>query len=214
MATRSQLMGVKCLMTQHKTFRLVLNSLFIAIIILQNFVPFLGYIPFGPFSLTLIGLTVIVAGLALEPKDGALIGGVWGIITFVRAFTWPSSPVAPLVFTNPFISILPRLLMGLGAGLVFNYLRRHQFSEGRAMRLAAGCGAIINSGLVLGLVYLFYQTPAVATAFGAQGNQTLGYVLMLSLLTNALPELLLDVVVAPIIAQPLKRRWHRLTGGK
>ncbi|MCH4124022.1 MAG: ECF transporter S component [Levilactobacillus sp.] len=197
-------------MTRHKTFRLVVDALLMAIILLQNIIPFLGYIPLGPFSMTLIGLTVIVAGTALGPKDGMVIGGFWGLITFVRAFTWPSSPVAPLIFTNPLISILPRLLMGLVAGGLYTWGRHRQWSQRRAMQVAAGCAALVNTLLVLGLVFFFYQTPAVATAFGAKGNQTLGYVLMISLLTNGIPELILDVLVAPLIARPLRNRWDRL----
>lgn len=196
-------------MTRHKTFRLVVDALLMAIVLLQNILPFLGYIPFGPFSLTLIGLTVLIAGTALDPRDGALIGGFWGVITFIRAFTWPSSPVAPLVFTNPLISIVPRLLMGLIAGWLYRWGRK-RWSNTNAMRVAAAAGALVNSILVLGLVYLFYQTPAVATAFGAKGNQTLGYVLMISLVTNAIPELLLDVIVVPLIATPLRRKWDQI----
>ncbi|HIW72094.1 MAG TPA: ECF transporter S component [Candidatus Levilactobacillus faecigallinarum] len=196
-------------MTRHKTFRLVVDALLMAIVLLQNILPFLGYIPFGPFSLTLIGLTVLIAGTALDPRDGALIGGFWGVITFIRAFTWPSSPVAPLVFTNPLISIVPRLLMGLIAGWLYRWGRK-RWSSTNAMRIAAAAGALVNSILVLGLVYLFYQTPAVATAFGAKGNQTLGYVLMISLVTNAIPELLLDVIVVPLIATPLRRKWDQI----
>jgi len=197
-------------MTRHKTFRLVVDALLMAIVLLQNIIPFLGYIPFGPFSMTLIGLTVIVAGTALGPKDGMAIGGFWGLITFIRAFTWPSSPVAPLIFTNPFISILPRLLMGLAAGGLYVWGLKRHWSQRRSMQVAAGCAALVNTLLVLGLVFIFYQTPAVATAFGAQGNQTLGYVLMISLLTNGVPELLLDVLVAPLIALPLRKRWDRI----
>jgi len=197
-------------MTRHKTFRLVVDSLLMAIVLLQNILPFLGYIPFGPFSMTLIGLTVIVAGTALGPKDGMLIGGFWGLITFVRAFTWPSSPVAPLIFTNPLISILPRFLMGLAAGGLYLWGRKRQWSMHRSMAVAAGCAALVNTFLVLGLVFLFYQNPTVAAAFGAKGNQTLGYVLMISLVTNGVPEFILDMLVAPLIAQPLRRRWDQL----
>ncbi|CAJ1226659.1 ECF transporter S component [Levilactobacillus zymae] len=198
-------------MTHEKTFRLVIDALLIAIVLLQNILPFLGYIPFGPFSMTLIGLTVIVAGVALGPGDGALIGGAWGLMTFIRAFAWPTSPVAPLVFTNPLVSILPRLLMGIAAGYLYRWARhRRHWGMHRSMRLAAACAALVNSLLVLGLVYFFYQTPAVAHAFGATGNQTLGYVLMISLLTNAVPELILDVLVAPVIAVPLRQHWDRI----
>jgi len=100
--------------------------------------------------------------------------------------------------------------MGLGAGLVYLWGRNRQWSMRRSMSVAAGVAALINTILVLGLVFFFYQTPAVATAFGAKGNQTLGYVLMISLVTNAVPELLLDILVAPLIAIPLRKRWDRI----
>ncbi len=77
-----------------KTQRIAFLALFTAIIIIQNFIPFLGYIPLGPLNLTIIHITVIVAALVLGPKDGALVGGVWGMITFIRAFVWPTSPLA------------------------------------------------------------------------------------------------------------------------
>lgn len=63
---------------KNKTFRSVLIALFCAIIIVQNFVPFFGYIPVGPLNLTTIHVTVIIAAIVLGPRDGAIIGGSLG----------------------------------------------------------------------------------------------------------------------------------------
>ena len=54
--------------------------------IVQNLVPILGNIPIGPLSITLIHITVIVAAIVLGPVQGMIVGGIWGMITFIRAF--------------------------------------------------------------------------------------------------------------------------------
>ena len=108
---------------KNKTFSSVLIALFCAIIIVQNFVPFFGYIPVGPLNLTTIHVTVIIAAIVLGPRDGAIIGGVWGLITFIRAYVWPTSPLATIVFVNPLVSVVPRILIGVVAGYAFIFLR-------------------------------------------------------------------------------------------
>ena len=64
--------------TKSKTYRLVIRAILTAIIILQTMVPFLGFIPIGITSLTIIHITVIVAAIVLGTKDGMFIGLVWG----------------------------------------------------------------------------------------------------------------------------------------
>ena len=58
--------------------RMVVLTLLAAIIVIQNVVPFLGYIPIGPLSITVIPVTVAVAAAILGPRDGALIGEFGG----------------------------------------------------------------------------------------------------------------------------------------
>lgn len=78
--------------TKNKTYRLVIRAILTAIIILQTMVPFLGFIPIGITSLTIIHITVIVAAIVLGTKDGMFIGLVWG---FSRLFGH-SLPLRPL----------------------------------------------------------------------------------------------------------------------
>ena len=75
--------------TKNKTYRLVIRAILTAIIILQTMVPFLGFIPIGITSLTIIHITVIVAAIVLGTKDGMFIGLVWGIFTIIRASLVP-----------------------------------------------------------------------------------------------------------------------------
>lgn len=191
-------------MQKNKAYRISILAMFVAIIIIQNFVPLFGYIPLGLLDLTTIHITVIIAAIILGPKDGALVGGAWGLITFIRAFTSPTSPLAPLVFTNPVVSIVPRILIGLVAGWLFIWLQ-HKIKRTPAMMLAALVGALVNTILVLGLIYLFYRTPAVAQAYGTADVSRLGGLLLVVVATNGIPEAILAAVVAPLICTPLLR---------
>ncbi|MFT8320248.1 MAG: ECF transporter S component [Bacillus sp. (in: firmicutes)] len=184
---------------KNRTLRIVLLGMFSSIIFLQATIPFLGLIPIGPLSLTFIHVTVIVAAIVLGPAEGAVVGGVWGIITFVRAFTNPTSIIAPIIFTNPLVSVVPRILIGVVAGFVFHKLLKNK--NAAAMSIAGIVGSLTNTILVLGLIYLFYRTP-YANMYKIDVNEILP-VLLGIVGTNGIPEAILSAVLVPIIAKPL-----------
>ncbi|MFB9769827.1 ECF transporter S component [Lactiplantibacillus modestisalitolerans] len=174
-------------------------AVLIAIIIVQNVVPFFGYIPLPGLSITTIHITVIVAAVVLGPKDGALIGGIWGVIDWVRAFIAPTSPLAPLVFTNPLVSVLPRILIGVVAGLIFKKFRETHPTWG--LTLAGVAGALTNTVLVLGLIGSLYSHQA-AGFYQVDLSQLMPYLLTI-VATNGIPEAILAGILAPLIGRPL-----------
>ena len=189
--------------------RSTIRSILIAIIILQDFVPFLGNIPVGPLSITTMHVTVIVAAIVVGPVDGAIIGGVWGILTWVRAFVAPSSPLAPLVMVNPLASVVPRIMIGLVAGYLYRWLARLSKQPRLAMILAGIAGSLTNTGLVLGAIALFYRTPAVARAYGVNVAHLLP-ALETIMATNGLAELVFAAIVVPLVAYPVLEVRRRL----
>jgi uncharacterized membrane protein len=196
-------------MTRHQRIRRnTWRAIFMAIIIIQDLVPFFGNIPLGPLSITTLHVTVILAAITLGPGEGAIVGGTWGILTWVRAFVAPSSPLAPLVFTNPLVAIFPRIMIGLVAGYLFRLVARTH-SQRWAAILAAGAGAITNTGLVLGMIYFFYRTPAVAHAYGVDVSHLLPALLAI-MATNGLAELVLAIIVVPLVALPVLEVRRRL----
>ena len=184
-------------------------AIFIAIILLQDFIPLFGNIPLGPLSITTLHVTVIIAAIVLGPMDGAIIGGVWGILTWVRAFVAPSSPLAPLVFVNPLVSVFPRIMIGFFAGYTFILLYRLFKSKYGAAIGAAVIGTLTNTGLVLSFIYLFYRTPAVAQTYGVNVNHLL-IALETIMATNGLAELILAIIVVPMVAIPVLEVRRRL----
>lgn len=189
--------------------RSTIRSILIAIIILQDFVPFLGNIPVGPLSITTMHVTVIIAAIVVGPVDGAIIGGVWGILTWVRAFVAPSSPLAPLVMINPLVSVVPRVMIGLVAGYLYRWLASLSKQPRLAMILAGIAGSLTNTGLVLGAIAIFYRTPAVARAYGVNVAHLLP-ALETIMATNGLAELVFAAIVVPLVAYPVLEVRRRL----
>lgn len=188
-------------MKKNNAYRINMLAMFIAIIILQTSVPILGLIPIGPLSITIIPVTVTLAAILLGTTDGAIVGGVWGIITFIRAYVWPTSPLATIVFVNPVVSVFPRIMIGVVAGLVYQQLKKRLVSQGVAISIAAICGSLTNTILVLGLIYLFYRGNA-PQLYQVNVKALLPYLLGV-VGTNGVPEAIFSGIVTPLIGKPL-----------
>lgn len=186
---------------KNKTYRIAILGILSAFIIVQTFVPFLGNIPIPPLNPTIIHITVIVAAFVLSTKDGMLVGLVWGLARMVKAYTLPASPLDLLLWTNPVIAVVPRVMVGLMAGLVFHaFLKRKQEKVG--MVTAAVLGSLTNTVLVLGFIALFYGNE-YATALNVDPSNLLK-VLAGIIATNGIGEAVAAGLIAPFIATDRK----------
>lgn len=90
-----------------KTFStkyLVEMALLVAIILLMAFTP-IGYIKTAGLEITLIVVPVAVGAVTLGPTAGAILGGVFGITSFIQCFGM-SQFGALLLGINPFLTFL------------------------------------------------------------------------------------------------------------
>jgi len=155
--------------------------------------------------LTTIHVTVIVAAVVLGPKDGAIVGAAWGLIDWLRAFIAPTSALAPLVFTNPLVSVVPRILIGVVAGWVFIMLKK-RVSTPLSLTLAGVAGSLTNTLLVLGLIGTLYR-HAAAGFYQVNLSKLMPYILGI-VGTNGVPEAILAGVLVPLIGGALLRYQH------
>ncbi|HJA73357.1 MAG TPA: ECF transporter S component [Candidatus Limosilactobacillus faecipullorum] len=188
--------------------RLTRRSLLLVLIIVQDLVPFIGNLPLGPLSITTMPVTVAVIAALFGPIEGTLAGMVWGILTFIRAFVYPSSALAPLIFTNPLISVVPRILVGLFAGWTF-WLVQKSGRTGIAASLSGLVASLTNTILVLGGIYLFANTPQVAAGYHVS-QTNLGVALAAIVGTNGIAEAVLAAIVVPLLVVPLCKVIQRL----
>lgn len=184
---------------RQKIHTMTRRTLLIVLIVLQDLLPFIGNVPIGPLSITTLPITVATIAILFGPLEGAIAGTTWGILTWIRAFVYPSSALAPLIFTNPLIAVVPRILVGVVAGYIFKILSSR---EKVAATVAGATASLTNTLLVLGGILVFANTPAVAS--GYHTNQAgLAAVLGTILATNGVVELIITAAVTPLIAIPL-----------
>ncbi len=190
------------------TFRMNMMAMFVAIVIIQTTVPILGNIP-TPWGLeiSIISATVSIVTILMGTLDGAVIGGIWGLITFIRAFVWPTSPIAPIVFVNPLVSILPRILIGIFAGMTFSWMMKKTNKFKLSASLTGIVGSLTNTIFVLGFIYLFYRAKA-PQLYAVNIKELLPYLLGI-IATNGIPEAIFSGIIVPLIAEPLKKVFDR-----
>ncbi len=197
-------------------------ALFGAIIVILAFTPFLGYIPLGFTRATIIHIPVIIGSLLLGPKKGAVLGLVFGVTSFINNTMNPT--VTSFVFT-PFYSLgefsggigsliicfIPRILTGVvpyyvykGVTTLITTLTRSQKVSSLGLILAGMSGALVNTLLVMNLIFFFFR-DAYAKANGVAVNAV--YAFILSVIgINGVPEAIVAAVFTLGIGKILMKK--------
>lgn len=145
---------------------LVLLGLLTAIVIVFSFTP-IGSIPIGPLVITLNIIPVAIAAVALGPTGGAIMGGIFGLLSFLQCIGIgvPSGMGATLFGISPFLAFvqrfIPRLLDGLLVGFIFRWCEKG-LGRGPAGFIAGFFSAFLNTLFFMSaLILLFGNTEYV-----------------------------------------------------
>lgn len=200
-----------------KTLEMVQMALFTALILIMAFTPFLGYIPLGFTRATIIHIPVIIGAIVLGPKRGAVLGGVFGLTSFINNTMNPT--ITSFVFT-PFYSMgdikggwqsiiicfVPRILVGVIPYFVYRACAKVLKQKKMAISLgvAGVCGALTNTLLVMNLIYLFYG-DVYAQVNQAATKTVYGFILLL-IGKNGIPEAIIAAVIVAFVGQVLLKR--------
>lgn len=192
---------------------LVLTALFIAIILLQSVVPWLGTLPLGAFAIgaavTIITFTVAIGAMVLGPRAGALLGFVWGAYSLWHA--WTSTPsIGALIFRNPITAIVPRMLVGLIIGyLYWRFVKNRPM--GQQTIWLAGLGALsafVNTFFVLSITWIGF-TVMHTTAFGIPDSGLANYLIVSIAGFNGVFEIIVGAILVPLIGIPVLTFFNR-----
>ena len=192
---------------------LVLTALFIAIILLQSVVPWLGTLPLGAFAIgaavTIITFTVAIGAMVLGPRAGALLGFVWGAYSLWHA--WTSAPsIGTLIFRNPITAIVPRMLVGLIIGyLYWRFVKNRPM--GQQTVWLAGLGALsafVNTFFVLSITWIGF-TVMHTTAFGIPDSGLANYLIVSIAGFNGVFEIIVGAILVPLIGIPVLTFFNR-----
>ena len=208
--------------SRYSTMSMVLVAIFGAIICIMAFTPFLGYIPLGITRATIIHIPVIIASLLMGPKKGGVLGFVFGLTSFITNTVNPTA--TSFVFT-PFYSVgeisggiwsviicfVPRILVGIVPYFVYKLALRFVSEDTRkkgvsnvGLILAGVTGALVNTLLVMNLIFIFYGDAYIEASGKAAA---LGYTFIVSVIgINGVPEAIIAGILTLCIGKVLLKK--------
>jgi uncharacterized membrane protein len=143
-----------------RTRTLVVVGLLTALEAILAFTP-AGFINILPVSATTMHIPVIIAAVLEGPLVGGILGLVFGCLSLLSAFTTPTlfSPI----FQNPLVSVLPRILVGVGAGYLFKVFVKLDALEktSKVKKLVSGAVYILSALALAGGAYYYVGLFAV-----------------------------------------------------
>ena len=183
---------------QNKIKRMVGIAFLMAMIIVLQLIG--GMIPpiGGLVSLSLVLIPIVVGAAVFGPSGGAILGATFGLIVYIACVNG-TDPGGAMVFQANavlcfFVVMGKGILAGVASAWVYALLRKKNVNGYVAMLMAAIVCPVVNTGIFLACMALFYGD--VLTAW-ANGSPVLTYVLSTLVLLNFLPELALNVIFSP-----------------
>ena len=178
-----------------KTRKLTGIAIFTAIVIVLQLLG--SFIRFGPFSISLVLIPIVVGAAMYGTAAGAWLGFIFGLVVLL------SGDAAAFLGVNALGTIITVIakgtLAGLCAGLVFRALVKTNTYV--AVIVSAVVCPVVNTGVfLLGCLLFFMETIngwAAAAGFASAGT----YMIVGLVGLNFVFELLVNVILSPVIVR-------------
>lgn len=180
-------------------------SVLTAIIFLLAFTP-LGYLKAGPISITFLTIPVVVGAIVLGPYAGLILGGIFGLTSFIQCFGMDPFGVALLQINPVFTFIMcmvPRMLMGYLVGVIFLGLIKKDKTKLLSYGAASLSGALLNTIFFMtALILLFGSTDIIMNLRGGK-NVILFVATIVGI--NGIVEAVATTIIGVAISKALNR---------
>ena len=195
-----------------KTRRLVYMAILIAIILVMAFTP-LGYLKTAGLEITFIQVPVIVGAILMGPTAGAILGGVFGLTSFIQCFGLSAFGAALLEINAVYTFILcffSRVLMGWLTGLIFRALQKVDRTMFVSYAVTSLAAPILNTVFFVGgMILLFGSSSYIQGLMAEAGAANLLSFAVAFVALNGVIEaaacFLLGTAISKALASALKR---------
>ncbi len=157
--------------------------------------------PFLPLSAAFITLTVTFSFALMRPRLSLAVAAttIFGVSSCITAIFFGKTAVI-----NPLISILPRVLLGFiifGAYKLMHLIlcktrMSERVKEITSLSVASLLTTLSNTVLFLSALVLFGENTAIADVF------------KITVLVNAIPELVITAILVPVIVLSVRKSMH------
>ena len=167
----------------------------------------LGSVPIGPIYMSFLTLPVAIGAILMGPLAGAILGGVFGIASFIDAVSGASA-MGGVLFQTFVLCVITRILMGACAGIIFKAINKVLKDRTIAYSIGSISAPLLNTLFFMGfLVIAFYDTDYIqklAHTIGATNPLTFVITLVgLQGLIEAVTCCILGTVVSKALANHL-----------
>lgn len=180
------------------TQSLVLGAILTAIVVVLQFMG--SFIKFGPFSISLVLIPIVIGAATCGVSIGAWLGFVFGVVVLLSgdAAAFLAVDVVGTVITV----LLKGTLCGYLAGLTYKLLANK--NKILAVVASAVVCPLVNTGIfLLGCLAFFMDTITGWAQAAGFGGGVVHYMIFVLVGANFLFELLVNIVVSPIIVRLL-----------
>ena len=189
-------------MKKQSVLKMTQTAVFMAIVTAMTFIPYVGYISLpGGLSITTLAVPVIIACILLGPASGTAVASTWGMTCLIYAVLGATADA--VIFTNPLISVVPRVLVGIITS--FAYIGLTKLIKNKTVPIIASSviASLSNTVLVLTAIGLF--GGAGVFRLGA----TLKLIIQVAVSMNGLIELALAVIIPLPIVLTLQKQMKK-----
>lgn len=184
-------------------------ALLVAIEIVMKLVG-LGSVPVGPLYMSFLTLPIAVGAITMGPAVGALLGGVFGAVSFYDAVTGASAMTGALFQVSPLNTFIlcvgMRVLMGLCCGLIFRGLKGFDKPGTWSYLVSAMSAPFLNTMFFMGYIVLaFYGCDYVQNLVSVKGaaNPFMFVVLLVGI--QGVAEFLVSGILGGIVARAVDK---------
>ncbi len=175
---------------------LVMGAILTAIVIVFQLIG--SFIKFGPFSVSLVLVPIIIGAAMCGPKISTWLGFIFGVIvmfTDAQAFIAISIP-------GTIITVLVKgAACGLAAGLVYKLISKK--NKYAAVAVSAIVCPIVNTGIFLLGCMVFFFDAIKEWGAGAGYENAASYMILGLVGANFLFEMATNIILCPVIVRIL-----------
>lgn len=170
----------------------------------------LGSVPVGPLYMSFLTLPIAVGAITMGPAAGAVLGGVFGAVSFYDAVTGASAMTGALFQVSPvntfILCVGMRVLMGVCVGLIFNAVKNFDKPGTWSYIVSAMSAPFLNTVFFMGWIVLaFYGCDYVQNLVSVKGAANPFMFVVLLVGVQGVAEFLVSGILGGIVARAVRK---------
>ncbi len=178
---------------QESTKKLVLGAVLTALVVVLQLLG--AFIRFGPFSISLVLVPIVIGAALCDYKIGGWLGLVFGAAVIMSG---DASAFFAVDVAGTIITVLAKgILCGTFAGITYKLLAK--YNQYLAVIVSAIICPVVNTGVFLIGCKLFFMSAITEWGFAEGFKNATSYMFLGLAGGNFIFELLTNIILAPVI---------------